>query len=45
MYKEKKNKMLESAIDFIIQELKNENEKSPAMIIAIAELISQINKY
>ena len=43
MTQEKRNEVFEAAANFVINELNKENEKSPVMISAIAELIKVIN--
>lgn len=42
MNNEKRKEMYEAAANFVIKELNKENEKSSAMVTAIAELISKI---
>ncbi|MDC0825476.1 hypothetical protein [Lactococcus petauri] len=41
MTPEKRKEVVEAAANFVIKELNKENEKSPAMVTAIAELISK----
>lgn len=42
MTQEKRNEVFEAAAKFVIKELSKEDEKSPAMVTAIAELIGKL---